>query len=135
MVPLHDFPRYRSVTVYPDKPLVVVRTRTGGGNREEYEEANEALRQLQGFVKDEDDDFDCTYAYWHYKIPEEAHAAWKEYCAKKEGQQSVWLFQRTGQGRRRMGNESFSLQFSRINPPPSPHAWPAPSPLGQSRPR
>ena len=77
-----DFPRYRAVTVYPDQPLVVIRTRTGGGNREEYEEENEKLRALQGFIKDEDDDFDCTYAYWHYEIPEESRAAWKTYCAK-----------------------------------------------------
>ena len=79
---LAEFPRYRAVTVYPDKPLVVVRTRTGGGNREYYEEENEALRNLQGFEEDEDDDFDRTYAYWHYRIPDESLDAWRAYCAK-----------------------------------------------------
>jgi hypothetical protein len=81
-ITLQDFPRYRSVTVYPDKPLVVVRTRTGGGNREEYDEDNERLRQLEGFMEDEDDSFDCTYAYWHYEIPEASRPAWRAYCDK-----------------------------------------------------
>jgi hypothetical protein len=60
-----DFPRYRDVTVDTDQPLVVVCTRTGGGNRPEYEKENQCLRKLQGFVKDEDDSTDTTYAYWH----------------------------------------------------------------------
>lgn len=78
------FPRFREVTVYPDEPLVVIRTRTGGGNREEYASANADLCQLEGFTYDEDDDFDSTFAYWHYAIPERSRDAWKAYCERRD---------------------------------------------------
>jgi hypothetical protein len=56
-----------------------VYTRTGGGNREYYDEkkgleANDAvfnddLRALPTFIKDEDDSFDCTYAKFYFSVP------------------------------------------------------------------
>jgi len=79
---IEHFPRYRAVTVGADEPLVVIRTRTGGGNRMEYEEANEKLRKLEGYEKDEDDDFDSTYAYWFYRIPAQSLDGWRQYCER-----------------------------------------------------
>lgn len=89
-------PRYRSV--YWDGEYIVIHTRTGGGNRDYYdnketcksnypeffsEEAvaqygepagpwNDDLRSLPGFSHDEDDDFDSTYANFYYNPPSEA---------------------------------------------------------------
>jgi len=93
-----DIPRYRSC--YWDGTYIIVHTRTGGGNREFYESLesclenypeyfedqtrspdgpwNEDLRKIPGYVKDEDSDFDCTYADFYYTPPkgvEEALAA------------------------------------------------------------
>lgn len=63
----NDFPRFRDayINIEEDDPRLVVMTRTGGGNREGYQTENEAIRQLPGFIKDEDDDFDSTFAYWY----------------------------------------------------------------------
>lgn len=83
------FPRFRQVTVYPDEPLVVVRTRTGGGNRVEYLYENEHLRTLEGFDHDEDDDFDKTYAYWHYNIPERSVEYWRVFNIHREERQAA----------------------------------------------
>lgn len=89
-----DVPRFRDCYLGEDGQIVVY-TRTGGGNRDFYESEddcrrnypehfddvdsdsepsgpwNSDLRALPGFVEDEDDDFDCTYAYFRFAPPEE----------------------------------------------------------------
>lgn len=62
-----DVPRFRDA--YLDEDGIVIYTRTGGNNREYYENEIDALRNLPGFVSEEDDDFDNTYAYFHYTVP------------------------------------------------------------------
>jgi len=63
-----DIPRLRGVGI--DNGKILIHTRTGGGNREYYEEQNNKLTQNQYYISNEDDDFDCTYANFWYKIPE-----------------------------------------------------------------
>jgi len=71
---LEGIPRFRDAYVNEDensKELqFVVFTRTGGGNREEYEAENDAMTQHPLAISNEDDDFDCTYAYFRFKVPE-----------------------------------------------------------------
>jgi hypothetical protein len=64
-----DIPRFRDC--YLDEGKIVIHTRTGGGNLEEYEEENENLTQIPGYLYDEDDNFDSTYANFYYTYPEE----------------------------------------------------------------
>ncbi len=47
----------------------VVMTRSGGSNREEYENGNKYLITNENYIYDEDADYDNTYAYFYYKIP------------------------------------------------------------------
>lgn len=63
-----DIPRYRDCYLEGDE--IVVYTRTGGGNREYYEAENQFLREMEGFISDEDDDYDCTFANFRYKASE-----------------------------------------------------------------
>jgi len=53
---------------------IVVFTRNGGGNRQDYEDVTSLLRSHPSFVKDFDDDFDCTYASYVFKVPEKFKA-------------------------------------------------------------
>lgn len=48
---------------------LVVLTRSGGANRADYAEENEALRMVEGYLSDEDDEFDATFAVWRFAIP------------------------------------------------------------------
>jgi len=64
-----DIPRLRGVGI--DDGKILIHTRTGGGNREGYEEQNNELTQNKYYISDEDDDFDCTYANFWFRIPEE----------------------------------------------------------------
>lgn len=60
-----DFGRFRSI--YVTEEHIVVHTRCGNGNREDYFPSwveNDPL-----YSHDEDDDFDCTYANIYFKHP------------------------------------------------------------------
>jgi len=78
-------PRFRDCYIVDG--MICIHTRTGGGNRDYYESPesflecepdgdasgrsyNSDLRKLPGFIKDEDDDFDCTYADFYFAVPE-----------------------------------------------------------------
>lgn len=83
-------PRYRDAWLGDD--CLVIYTRTGGGNRDFYENEeacrnnypenfegdekpsgpwNDDLRAHPEYIRDEDDDFDPTYAAFIFRIPEE----------------------------------------------------------------
>ena len=53
---------------------IAVYTRNGGGNREYQEEAIELLQEHPNYLRDEDDDFDYTYATFYFSLPNE----WRE---------------------------------------------------------
>lgn len=65
-------PRFRDAyfTMEGERPVIVLHTRTGGGNREAYEEENDRLTTLPGYLYDRDDDFDSTYADFYFDVPE-----------------------------------------------------------------
>jgi hypothetical protein len=72
-----EFPRFRDCFILePEKGRyqIEVLTRTGGGNRDDYQEEHKKLVALPTYVSNTDDEFDSTYAFWVFDIPEE----WKE---------------------------------------------------------
>jgi hypothetical protein len=52
-------------------PLMVIYTRNGGGNRADQHVAITAMRAHPLYVRDEDDDFDGTYATFWFRFPSE----------------------------------------------------------------
>jgi hypothetical protein len=70
----NSIPRFRDVWVNDDFTEVTVHKRTGGGNREGYEEENAALQAHPLYLRDADDDFDSTFADFTFRLPEEEKA-------------------------------------------------------------
>lgn len=67
-----EYPRFRDCFVTEDGNIAIY-TRVGGGNRNcGYGE--EELYKDENFIKTYDDDFDCTYATYEFKVPDK----WKE---------------------------------------------------------
>ena len=64
-----SIPRFRDCFI--DDGLIVIHTRTGGGNREYYESQNEELTEHPNYLHNSDDEFDCTYANFYYSFPDE----------------------------------------------------------------
>ena len=64
-----DFGRFRDVFIQDN--YIVVHTRCGGGNREDYEHVFEDMSNHSWYSHNEDDDFDCTYANFYFRVPDE----------------------------------------------------------------
>lgn len=71
-----DFGRYRDIYVTDEH--IVVHTRCGGGNREDYEDVFEEMSSHPLYDYDQDDDFDCTYADIYFRHPEQYRDLLKE---------------------------------------------------------
>lgn len=63
-----EYPRFRDCFVNEENQIVVF-TRTGGNNRNSGL-GEEKLYQDPNFVKTYDDDFDSTYGYYVFSVPE-----------------------------------------------------------------
>ena len=63
-----EYPRFRDCFITEEGNIAIF-TRVGGGNRNcGYGE--EALYEDENFLKTYDDDFDSTYGYYEFKVPE-----------------------------------------------------------------
>lgn len=81
-----QIPRFRDCFLKEEdgKLVIVIHTRTGGGNRPYYDEPNNEniegpwnsdLRALPGFIRDEDSPYDTTYANFYFDVPESCKTA------------------------------------------------------------
>lgn len=73
-----DFGRFRDAYLSPDGEQIIVYTRNGGGNREYYQDVFDTLSKHPNYLRDEDDDFDETYASIYFSVPDEFKKACKE---------------------------------------------------------
>lgn len=64
------FCRYRDTYICDNGNNIIVYTRLGGSNRPDYKETIEIIRTNPNYLEDYDDDFDETYAYFKFKVPE-----------------------------------------------------------------
>ena len=68
-----EYPRFRDCFLSEDMKRIVIYTRVGGNNRGcGFDE--EALYSDPNFVTTYDDDFDSTYGYYEFNVPEK----WKD---------------------------------------------------------
>ncbi len=66
-----EFERYRDAYLNADGTKIIVYTRLGGTfNRAYYNETIMMLREHNLYLEDYDDEYDNTYAYFVFKVPE-----------------------------------------------------------------
>lgn len=68
-----NFGRFRDAYFHrgQDKRITMhVYTRCGGGNRKDYEEVFEEMKAHPLFIDEWDDDYDCTYCTFEFRLPE-----------------------------------------------------------------
>ena len=70
---MEDYPRFRDCFIDSDTGLITVFTRVGGGNRN-CGFGEEELYEDPNFVSTCDADFDSTYGYYDFRVPEK----WKD---------------------------------------------------------
>lgn len=74
--PQNFFPRFRDCFIGDNDDTIVIYTRVGGGNRsegpdDEWSYGEEKLYDMPTFIRTWDDDFDSTYGYYEFGVPEE----------------------------------------------------------------
>lgn len=89
-----DFQRYRDAWLNKEGNTITVFTRLGGDNRKSYQEVISSLRKNECFKTDFDDDFDNTYAYFQFNVPEEYKKLCKEMSPEEERPSFKDMFQR-----------------------------------------
>lgn len=65
--------RFRDMHLAKDEKgntIISLFTRNGGGNRDEYFYIFDILKTHPNYIRDYDDDFDCTYAYIEFSVPD-----------------------------------------------------------------
>lgn len=67
-----------------DGTYIVLLTRNGGGNREDYQDSFDSLSTHPNYVADWDCDWDCTYAEICFSIPEEHQEEVMKMCVSKD---------------------------------------------------
>lgn len=70
--------RFRDCYPSEDGERIIVYTRNGGGNREEYQGVLDDLKSNPNWLQDYDDDYDCTYASIEFSVPTEFKELVKE---------------------------------------------------------
>lgn len=79
-----DFERYRDAYLNADGTKIIIYTRLGGPNREYYAEVINDLRLHESYLEDYDDEYDETYAYFVFKVPEHIAVMCKRMATGKE---------------------------------------------------
>lgn len=73
-----EYPRFRDCFTADEEHgienAIIIYTRTGGGNREAYEEENALMQAMKGYQQDYDDTVDSTYACFVFDIPKKFKA-------------------------------------------------------------
>ena len=82
-----DYPRFRDCFLSDDHSRIVVYTRVGGGNRN-CGFGEEELYADPNFVKTYDDDFDSTYGYYEFNVPDKWKADFEKIVEGKLGEVS-----------------------------------------------
>ena len=80
----NDFMRYRDVYLNKTGTIITVVARIGGYNRKEYEYVLNNVRKNVYYKKDFDDNFDNTYTYIQFSVPEEYIKTCKMIAPKEE---------------------------------------------------
>lgn len=77
--PQKFFPRFRDCFIGDNDDTIVIYTRVGGGNRsdgpdDEWGYGEHKLYDMPTFIRTWDDDYDSTYGYYEFGVPDE----WRE---------------------------------------------------------
>lgn len=73
-----DIERFRDCSLDNENKEITILTRTGGGNRDSY--PNELLVTNENYKYDEDDEYDRTYATYHFSYPKDLEEDIDKFC-------------------------------------------------------
>jgi hypothetical protein len=97
--------RFRDIYLNEDATKILLYTRNGGGNREAYQDVMDKLAKHPDYLKDYDDNFDCTYAYIEFSIPKKHKKFVKEFMTGEKPETVMEKFTKTINEMNKMSKE------------------------------
>ena len=85
--------RFRDIYLNAEGTKIILLTRNGGGNREDYFPKN--ISGHPNYLMDYDDNFDSTYCYIEFSVPEKFQEALEKLAPGKEPEKLRDKFERT----------------------------------------
>lgn len=79
-----DFARFRDIWLNTEGDKILVLTKLGGENRQNYQKEINQIRKNKYYITDYDDCFDETYAYFEFNIDEKYKETCKEIAPKEK---------------------------------------------------
>lgn len=80
----NDFQRYRDTYLNKSATIITVVARIGGDNRKSHRQVFTNVRKNKWYIRDFDDNFDNTYTYIQFKVPEKYQYTCKKIAPKQE---------------------------------------------------
>ena len=80
----NDFERFRDIYLNKSATTITVLTRIGGKYRKIYKDIFNNVRENKWYIKDFDDNYDNTYTYIQFKVPEKYQYTCKKIAPKRE---------------------------------------------------
>jgi hypothetical protein len=114
--------RFRDIYLNEDGTKIILYTRNGGGNRGSYHYIFDIFRKHPNYIRDYDDDFDSTYAYIDFKVPEEFKDITKGMATGEKPETIHQKFEKTIDEMKNMSKEEFEKdeRFSQLTKQLSP---------------
>lgn len=80
----NEFGRYRDVYLNKEGTVITVLARVGGANRKEYRQVFNNMMHNEYYYQSYDDDFDKTYTYFEFKVPDKYSDVCKKIAPKED---------------------------------------------------
>lgn len=100
------FSRFRDVELIDKGNIIRVFTRLGGENRKNYQKKWEEIKNHTLYIRDYDDNFDETYAYIEFNIPQKYKGTAKK-MFKKEPDTFEYKFKKEMEEMNKPGTEAY----------------------------
>jgi hypothetical protein len=107
--------RFRDIYLNEDATKIILYTRNGGGNRETYQGVFDNLSTHPNYLENYDDEFDSTYAYIVFSVPEEHKVLVKEFMTGEKPETVHEKFLKTMEEMKKMSPEQLKAD-SRFQP-------------------
>lgn len=102
-----DFERYRDVYLNKGGTRIIVVARIGGTQKKYYKHVFKTIKKHPNYIKNYDDEFDQTYTYFEFSIPEKYAHTCKSFAPKEERLSVGDMFKKEAEESQIPGTEAY----------------------------
>lgn len=105
-IDIDDLGRYRDAHLNSDGTKILIYTRCGGGNRQDYLWVFDKMEKHKEYIRNWDDEFDETYCYFEFSVPKKYLKETKKLATGKEPLTVHEKFEKEIEGMQKPGSDA-----------------------------